>query len=69
MESKKIRKKEALFKALGSGLGGEMDWRDHAFSLSHTREYGIAIVFLAAIALQEPLGKMGPIPGQSINLL
>lgn len=91
--------KEALFKALGTGLSGKMDWRDvevgkgtegtavlrlcgetariaeemgvinHAFSLSHTKEYGIAIVLLAAITLQEPLGKMGPIPGQSINLL
>ncbi len=91
--------KEALFKALGSGLSGKMDWRDveigkgregmpvlrlcgetarmaeemgvinHAFSLSHTKEYGIAIVLLAAIALQKPLGEMAPIPGQSINLL
>ncbi len=91
--------KEALFKALGTGLSGKMDWRDveirkgkegmpvlrlcgetarvaeelgvidYAFSLSHTKEYGIAIVLLVAIALQKPLGKMGPIFGQSTNLL
>lgn len=50
-------------------IAEEMGVINHVFSLSHTKEYGIAIVLLAAIALQEPLGKMGPIPGQSINLL
>ena len=42
---------------------------EHAFCLSHTKECGIAIVLLVAIALQKPLGKMGPIPGQDTNLL
>jgi len=72
--------KEAVFKALGTGLSGEMDWREvevewggcgravlrlcgrtasvademgvvqHALSLSRTREYGMAVVVLTAIA-------------------
>ena len=79
--------KKALFKALETGLGGTMDWRDveigketdgtpvlhlcgetarvveaigvveHAFCLSHTEEYGIAIVLLVGVALQNSLDE------------
>ena len=91
--------KEALFKALGTGLSGEMDWRDvevqrgtsgtpvlrlwrktaqlahemgvvkYALSLSHTKDYGIAMVLLELAAGQKPLAPQGSIPETDLNLI
>ena len=91
--------KEALFKALGTGLSGEMDWRDvevqrgtsgtpvlrlwrktaqlaqemgvvkYALSLSHTKDYGIAMVLLELAAGQKPPTSQGSIPETGLNLI
>jgi holo-[acyl-carrier protein] synthase len=91
--------KEALFKSLGTGLSGEMDWRDvevqrgtsgtpvlrlwrktdqlaremgvvkYALSLSHTKDYGIAMVLLELAAGQKPLTPQGSIPETDLNLI
>ena len=91
--------KEALFKALGTGLSGEMDWRDvevqrgtsgtpvlrlwrktnqlahemgvvkYALSLSHTKDYGIAMVLLELAAGQKPLTSQGSIPETDLDLI
>ena len=91
--------KEALFKSLGTGLSGEMDWRDvevqrgtsgtpvlrlwrktaqlaqemgvvkYALSLSHTKDYGIAMVLLELAAGQKPPTSQGSIPETGLNLI
>ncbi len=91
--------KEAFFKALGTGLSGEMDWRDvevqrgtsgtpvlllwrktdqlahemgvvkYALSLSHTKDYGIAMVLLELAVGQKPLTPQGSIPETGLNLI
>jgi len=91
--------KEAFFKALGTGLSGEMDWRDvevqrgtsgtpvlrlwrktaqlahemgvvkYALSLSHTKDYGIAMVLLELAAGQKPPTSQGSIPETGLNLI
>lgn len=84
--------KEALFKALGTGLSGEMDWRDvevqkeasgkpilqllgetarfaramgvvgHALSLTHTRDYAVALVLLTHGVTHGPVNVKSLVP-------